>query len=417
LDGDNRKDDLVLLEHNSKRCQVVWFEIDSDGFDHFREAVPLPKHHDCRLFTSIEAIEIDCLSSFHTVWVWDGKLKISEGRWTCLRGDLNGDGRVDFVRVNRDWRKPLQVVANLSGQVKEVSLTLTKFSGVSYHFFGDLDGDGREELLLGRDELVVHKFVHESFPRLWIRIWIERGQWRWERYRLGLKMPDLVGMISVGNRDWLLFWDSERGELAAFWLEGNGWKRKSWRFPITPWSTLHNPEIERDEKGWILVMMRIWSPDRHPFWRRWMPIAERLRRIIPPFLIPIPMEERFGQIWRWDERKLTWKLEQPIHEDDYLTQRALGYFDFRFVEVVDLNKDGQVEKFIYDGHGIDGHLAVKAGRLWKRWRIVPLWEDQHQHYPVVILRQRDKAWIVALDCMTCVGGETKRILKAWTLER
>ncbi|MFA0735792.1 MAG: hypothetical protein OGMRLDGQ_002292, partial [Candidatus Fervidibacter sp.] len=204
----------------------------------------------------------------------------------------------------------------------------------------------------------------------------------------------------------------------AIWREKSGWKRKIWRFRVTRWSKLHYATVGQDDKGWFLVITRIQSLEQHPFWGRWLQIAERLRQNkvpVPPFLLPT-MGEEFQQVWRWDEQKLSWKLEQPIHEDDWLLRQPANFCYVDCVAAIDLDKDGVKEKLIYDSHvGGCGYLAVKVGRLWKRWRIVPLWEEQH--YNIVILEQKEKNWIVALDCVTRINGTIKGILRAWTLEK
>lgn len=406
LDNDGREDDLVVLKLHPK-CQVLWFKVDADGIAHLLDTISLPKpaHNNIWLSDELLGQAVEVVNIDYTIWVEGKDLKNDKGLWTCSREDLDGDGRADFVRTSRDWRKPLTVVANLSSQGKEVSTTLKKFSGIDTPFFGDLDGNGWKELLFMFD---LRGFL--------IRLWIEGQQWRWEQYRLG-KEYWVSGTMRVGNRDWLLVWNKEKGRLIALWRERDGWKRKTWQFHMTPWSTLHDPRIERDDRNWILVMTRIWSPERHPFWRRWLPIAERVRQSkvpIPPFLIPLPMEERFRQVWRWDERKLSWKLEQPIHEDDLMLRKS--GFRYGSVTPIDLDKDGQEEKLVYEDHvGGWGNLAVKLGRFWKRWQIYPLWDGQH--FPFAILNQKEKSWVVALDCVTYVDGKTKRILRAWTLER
>jgi hypothetical protein len=311
--------------------------------------------------------------------------------------------------MKKEWQRSLvQIVANLSGQDEEVSLTLKKLWFSNFHF-GDLDGDGQKELLVKGES------GHSDF---FFRFWIEGHQWKWEQIRIGKGGEQFAGMIHVKNRDWFLLWNSDQGKLVAIWREKSGWKRKIWRFRVTRWSKLHYATVGQDDKGWFLVITRIQSLEQHPFWGRWLQIAERLRQNkvpVPPFLLPT-MGEEFQQVWRWDEQKLSWKLEQPIHEDDWLLRQPANFCYVDCVAAIDLDKDGVKEKLIYDSHvGEYGYLAVKVGRLWKRWRIVPLWEEQH--YNIVILEQKEKNWIVALDCVTRINGTIKGILRAWTLEK
>ncbi len=412
LDGDGKWDDLIVLKLHP-RCQVIWFEVDFEGCAHFRDAIsfPKPSHSNIWLWDREQSVEV--VNGNYTVWVWDGKLRGEKGSWILKREDLNGDGKDDLIRMKKEWQRSLvQIVANLSGQGEEVSLTLTKFSvGDSIHF-GDLDGDGRKELL------ALGEFGYSNFL---FRFWIEGRRWRWEQFRIGAGERIFVGTMRFKNRDWLLLWNSEQGKLVALWREESDWKQKTWQFRVTRWSTLHYPTVGQDDKGWFLVMTRFQSLEQHPFWGRWLQIAERLRQKkvpVPPFLLPA-MEERFRQVWRWDERKLFWKLEQPIHEDDWLLRIAKQVANSCYLDCVaaiDLDKDGFEEKLIYDNHTRGcGYLAVKVGRLWKRWRIVPLWEKQH--FPTVILEQKGRAWIVALDYETRISGSIGRILRAWTLEK
>ena len=411
LDGDGKWDDLIVLKLHP-RCQVIWFEVDFEGCAHFRDAVsfPKPSHNNIWLSDREQAVEV--MNGNYTVWVWDGRLRGDKGSWILKREDLNGDGKDDLIRMKKEWQRSLvQIVANLSGQGEEVSLTSKKLWLRDQIHFGDLNGDGRKELLALGD--------FGYFPSLF-RFWIKGHKWMWEQIRVGAGR-EFAGTIRVKNRDWLLLWNDNQGKLVALWREKSGWKRKTWRFRVTRWSTLHYPIVKQDDKGWFLVMTRIQSLYKHPFWERWLQIAERLRQNkvpVPPFLLPA-MEERFHQVWRWDERKLFWKLEQPIHENDWLLRIAKQVANSCYLDCVaaiDLDKDGVDEKLIYDNHtGWCGYLAVKVGRLWKQWRIVPLWEKQH--FPIVILEQKGRAWIVALDYETRVGGSIRRILRAWTLEK
>lgn len=424
LDGDGKWDDLIMLKLHP-RCQVIWFEVDSEGYAHFRGDIsfpnPKPPRNNIWLENREQAVVVNIANSgngIYTVWVWDGRLKGDEGEWICWREDLNSDGKVDLIRMSKEHQKPLKVVASLGGRGEEISLTITKFSWGEPFCFGDFDGDGWRELIV----------LAESYPTSLLRFWIEGGQQQSEQTRFRTERillhgvffgmnETFAGTIHVGDRDWLLFWNREQGKLIAFWREKSGWKRKTWRFRVTPWSTIYDARVEQDDKGWVLVAERIWSPEQHPFWRRWLQIVEKLRQNkvpVPLFLLP-PREERFRQVWRWDERKLSWRLEQPVHEKDRFLRQVGGYI-YDLVIPIDLNKDGQEEKLICEGHtGNWGYLAVKVGRLWKRWRIIPLWKEQH--FPFVILNQREKTWVIGLDCVTRVGGITKRILKAWTLEK
>jgi hypothetical protein len=411
LDGDSKWDDLIVLKLRP-RCQIIWFEIDFEGYAHFRDAVsfPKPSHNNIWLWDRDQAVEI--MNGNYTIWVWDGRLRGDKGSWILKREDLNGDGKDDLIRMKKEWQRSLvQIVANLSGQDEEVSLTLKKLWLRDQIHFGDLNGDGRKELLALGD------FSYSPFL---FRFWIEGRRWRWEQIRVGAER-EFAGMIRVKNRDWFLLWNSDQGKLVAIWREKSGWKRKIWRFRVTRWSTLHRAMVKQDDKGWFLVMTRIQSLEQHPFWGRWLQIVERLRQNkvpVPPFLLPTKWDE-FRQVWRWDEQKLSWKLEQLIHEDDWLLRIAKQVANSCYLDcvaAVDLDKDGVEEKLICDNHtGGCGYLAVKVGRLWKQWRIVPLWKEQH--YNIVILEQKEKNWIVALDCVTRINGTIKRILRAWTLEK
>lgn len=392
MDGDGQTNDIVVLVGR----EVRWFKVGLDGHARLQDALRLPTpvpQSAWLLSTGLKepaAVSVWINRKAFIIWAWQGQLKKAEGEWHCGWLDVDNDGKTDLVRVSD---KRITVTLSTKGQ-KEVTTTLPFSPNALYlFFFGDLNGDGVKELV-GLDGI-----------RHPVRCWIEGGQWRWEK---GMSEVGhyILGTLRVRQRDWLVVWEWRKPTITAVWRAKTGWQRKQWRLTVSQDTDVWRCQLKQERGNSLLFVDCGRLPEHHPFWRHWLAITRWLRRIRIP--VPVPQSRWFVQVWRWDKEVETWQRWEPP-------------FWARWEKPIDLNGDGEVEWVGYEALPFSVwlkssvipqdnlKLALKVGRLRKRWRVVRL-EKIKVPCPIAFLRQGRRTWIVLLD------AKTRRLVRAWALK-
>lgn len=354
LDGDGKKNDILVLESNN----VVWFRIKDDG--------QVVKQDEKRVLNKYSSL---CEFGF---WGHEGKLIICQSweRSGYSELDWDGDGISDVVlrRSQSRWRDELIVF--LSGKKEQKRFIIPTLMPYPTSAFADLDGDGQRELFGVSHERIV--------------VVDQQSRWRFIPCNVG-DVPQLpkLWVSKCGSKDFL--WVAGEGNLWLIWHDGKDYKIRHWKFKGNPLA------IYQGKQG---IQFVFWHRRANLAYEWWKKLADWLHPL--GVRMTIPMSWIYFHIWVWQEKQSDWRQMKYLRVGDIHGVSLPHYF-----KPLDLNGDGKVEWI-----AISVLSAPDPGALTK-WLFSDKWHLVSKRF-FGILRDKHRKWII-------VGGDKNlRILWAFT---